>query len=264
MNCCLTSKPCLNGGSCKPSFEENISKRYSCICPVGYTGRRCERPIKSCRDYADVTRAPGRYRVFSDSMDLFEVFCDFDSDSSMAWTLIQSYSIKNVEHFRNSFYINEPTRKVPPPSWHAYRISKSKMQSIQRYSQKWRITCQYDTEGVVYRDYIRTANDKIDILNFNGEECIQVEYIDIRGKNCSNCTVFLLQSHNTKRTSYLYPLHADSWRSNSCSHETDGILCFVGGGEDNFGYYHCQNTEHRCSASINATTQTWFGGDSKT
>lgn len=103
----------------------------------------------------------------------------------------------------------------------------------------------------------------MNILTFNNKSCIEVEYIDIRGQHCSNCTALMIQSHNREHCRYILPLHFDSYLSQKtpCDFRPTGNLNFNWKGEDNFGLYDAPNNKHRCSASPNATTQTSFGGD---
>ena len=92
-------------------------------------------------------------------MELFDVFCDFDLNSTNAWTLIQPYELQNkktFENFTKDFAVNSRS-----PRWDACLLSKFRMQSIQEDSSKFRVTCNYDTDGVVYRDYLQMATDKM-------------------------------------------------------------------------------------------------------
>ncbi|CAB4011512.1 Hypothetical predicted protein, partial [Paramuricea clavata] len=122
-----------------------------------------------------------------------------------------------------------------------------RMQSIQKDSSKFRMTCNYDTDGVVFRDYLQAANDQMDIITFvKGEVCILVEWINIRGQECKNCTAFLAQGGPYKLT-----LQSDSYYAGHLGCEflpNNGLYC-SGHGEDNFGVYRCVNPAHRCSSS---------------
>ena len=189
-------------------------------------------------------------------MELFDVFCDFDLNSTNAWTLIQSYELQNKKTFAQKMFPVDFAVNSKSPCWDAYRLSKFRMQSIQEDSSKFRVTCNYDTDGVVYRDYLQVATDQIDILTYaSGGSCILVEEIDIRGESCKNCTAYIVQN-------FRYPLHSDSYysASRSCEFQPAGSLYCGGKGEDNFGFYDCANPAHRCSSAQSSTTQTWFGG----
>ena len=133
------------------------------------------------------------------------------------------------------------------------------MQSIQEDSIKFRFTCNYDTDGVVYRDYLQAATDQLDILrSANGSgSCILVEQINIRGQSCENCTALISQDGPEK-----FGLHSDSYYSFyfGCEFRPNGSLPCGDLGEDNFGLYSCVNKAHRCSSSQSSSTQTWCGG----
>lgn len=272
MNCCMTSQPCQNGGTCLPSSPKR-PKRFRCNCAtsyrgprckqcvVGYTGPQCDQPIKSCRGYFQKSATSGNYKIFSCNMHLIDVYCDFDKNSSMAWTLIQSFKLRFVHLFKSSFFENKPVYD-DNPSWQNYRLSKSKMESIHQDSSKWRITCDYQSSGTVYTDYVRVSNKKVNILTFNNISCVEVEYINIRGHHCSNCMALMIQTHNKIHFRYIVPLHFESYFAAAmCTFRPTGGLSSKGRSEDNFGFYDSRNDKHRCSASQNATTQTWFGGD---
>ena len=267
INCCMTSNPCLNGGICLPP-SSNSQKRFRCKCPdgyegkrchvmkcsLGYTGERCEQPIKSCRGYGNGSRVPGNYTLIDGDLRPFQVFCDFDTNSSMTWTLILSYKLKyKIEFIRTPLSANSP-KNQNEPSWSRYRLSKSAMESIQKDSVQWRLTCRYETDGVVYTDYLRALNKEANILTFMGNgECVKMEFINIRGQSCIACTARFWQLLDKI-------LHTDSFYTRNCEFKPVGSVRCSGQGEDNFGYYDCINIKHRCTSSEEATTQTWFGG----
>jgi hypothetical protein len=226
---------------------------------MGYAGNLCQDVAKYCRGYVNGKRVSGLYMVFDDNMNPFDVFCDFDMNSTMTWTLVQSYELRKKDLFsRKTFNLNFSVDENTP-RWDAYRLSKPRMQSIQKDSSKFRMTCNYDTDGVVFRDYLQAANDQMDIITFvKGDVCLFVEWINIRGQECKNCTAFLYQGGPTKR-----PLHTDSYFAGDAGCEfwpSMGLYC-SGDEEDNFGRYQCVNPAHRCSSSQSATTQIWFGGN---
>lgn len=269
---CTTSNPCLNGGTCQLPSSSNREKRFGCKCPdgyvgdrceimqcqPGYTGKHCEHPIRSCRSYSTGTRTSRKYTVLDADMKPPKVYCDLDSNSTITWTLIQSYQLRNKLQFKQPLSADSP-QNPDNPSWAQYRLSKRRMESIQQDSTKWRITCRYDTDGAVKTDYVRVSNAEVNIIKLNKRKCPNVEYIDIRGHHCRDCTASVMQRQGRK-----IPLHFNSFVSNrNCSFKLTGSnLCKIekrDWREDNFGFYLCENTEHRCSSSNNATTQTWFG-----
>ena len=232
---------------------DHKTPRFKCRCPPGYAGNLCQNVVKSCRGYNNGGRIPGVYKIFDNNMELFDVYCDFDFNSSLAWTLIQSYQLQQSGKF-----ISQPLTKDFPyyqntPGWDAYRLSKSRMQSIQEDSGKFRVTCNYNTDGVVFRDYLQAALGESDILTQESiKVCLLMERIDVRGQSCCDCTAYIRQNPSQM-------LHFDSFHVGDCDFKPSGSIRCGSTGEDNFGYYACVTNNHRCSSSSSATTQIWFG-----
>ena len=149
--------------------------------------------IKSCRGYANGSRVPGKYKVFDDNMSLYEVFCNFYTNSTMAWTLIQSYQLKHNSQFKEYSLADDRPVHQDAPVRDSYRLSKSRMKSIQEDSSKWGITCRYDTDGLNYTDYVRGSNKKVDVLTYYETGCQDVEFIDVRGYQCTGCNASIVQ-----------------------------------------------------------------------
>ena len=138
------------------------------------------------------------------------------------------------------------------PNWHAYLIRPAYLSWLGAQSTHWRATCRYDTDGVVYTDYIRTSLTDCNILTLQTVlgTCFQFELVNIRGNECSNCTLSLWNQKGS------YSLHRDN---------TLNVCDFNGEAgskpsEDNFGYYVDVNLSHRCSSNASSTTQFWLGG----
>ena len=245
--------PCQNGGR-HVSFipTTKTSPRFKCECAPGYVGNICQNIAKSCRDYAKGTRKPGMYKIFNRRSPI-SVFCDFDNDTGMAWTLIQTYAYQYNSMFKNlSFYTNDRVNQGHF-NWEKYRQSRWLMNTVKEDSTKFRMTCNYDKDGVVYRDYLQASIKQVNLLG-PLEGCQFVEFVDIRGQNCTNCTVYIHQSE-------IQVFHVDSFHNHNCGFlPTGGIPCDTNKGEDNFGYYECVNRNHRCTSSLTATSQTWLGG----
>ena len=111
------------------------------------------------------------------------------------------------------------------------------MNSMLSHSTHFPETCNFNTDGLVTTDYLRAKTTDLNILQIYSGPCAKMEYINIRGYDCYDCTVVIAQ--NIKSAS-------------NGSVES-------GGGEDNFGYYNTINPSHRCTSGDNATTQWWFG-----
>ena len=58
--------------------------------------------------------------VFDESNQLFEVFCDFETDPNRVWTLITSFSLSNKDQYKVAFSIDYP-RNENKPNWVDYR-----------------------------------------------------------------------------------------------------------------------------------------------
>ena len=249
INCCLTSSPCFNGGTCVPTIGPNNIQRYTCKCPQYYHGYRCEIPIKSCKDVTAARAStfppsPGKYAILDYNSNPFNVFCDFDNHNSTiavwAWTLVQSYALR--EKFLWKPFQRESPKDSERPNWSLYRISKQRMQSIRNESTKWRVTCCYDTTySVDYRDYVRGTFSNIDILDYYGDGCVKVDYISVRDQSCSNCTAYALQKSaifNFPRNKGNCDLRTTNFKA--CPSLEQWLSKF----ETNFGYYGCANVEH--------------------
>ena len=119
---------------------------------------------------------------------------------------------------------------------------------------KWSITCNYNTEGLVFTDFV-----EVPVSSFNpfsnpgdGGKCIDVDYVNIRGFECFGCRVFVQQKNNRV-------LHFRPQRSyNQCRFSISGLTQCDDNWEHSFGFYKCYNPDHRCSSSPNSTTQMWF------
>ena len=183
-------------------------------------------------------------------------FLPFSPNTKTVWTLVASYERQKKDNFDRPYYEDWPVNENSP-RWDEYRLLKSKMQSIQSDSTKIRITCKFDTDGLIYDDFLVANEHQIDILNFKYRHttlphvCSRVEYVNIRGEDCAFCTMLLYQDS--------YTLHTDSDKTDNCEFKSTGSKHCGGAGEDNFGHYSCVNPVHRCSSSPNATTQIWLG-----
>ena len=186
---------------------------------------------------------------------LYEVFCDYTSENGFIWTLIESFSLANNHEFANKpFYEDYPVNQNSF-TWNKFRLSWSWMNFIASHSTHVRATCNFNTDGLNYTDYLRAKLSDSNVMSLNFDNCKRYEYINIRGYNCHNCTAHFVQRDN-------WHAHVDSYHG---SQRGCQFSCpFAGavkmkGGEDNFGWYESINHVHRCSASANSTRQWWIG-----
>ena len=195
---------------------------------------------------------PGVYRLYQDKGKSFNVYCDFASEPGWVWTLVMSQSHANraMEEFRRRSLDQNAPFDEENPSWAAYRLSLRKMSVLKAQSSHWRITCNFSTHGVDYTDYVRADFSKFNILTYRGLGfCKEVEYMNVRGHDCANCTSAWWQS-----PSVWFP-HLDSSLPRCAFGRSPGAAS----SEDNFGFYERFNPAFRCSSSDSANTNHWFG-----
>ena len=193
----------------------------------------------------------GIYNILDQHNNSFPVYCDFDSERGTAWTLIQSHSLENNGAFKaKAFYLHNMPINQDVPEWNNYRLSMSRMKSIQDVSTHWRATCNFPTDGVDYRDYIRVSLESLDLLQelAGGGSCVMTEYINIHGNECTDCTVWVAYSS-------IYGLHIDHWYSSKAGCDLTGGI----NSEDSFGFYRDTNPAFRCTSSMSSTSQYWLG-----
>ena len=203
--------------------------------------------------YKDVS-IKGIYEIVGNSNNSFPVYCNFGSEPGMAWTLIQSHSLGNNGAFVGKpFYQHDMPINQDTLDWSSYRLSMSRIKSIQKVSTHWRATCNFITDGVDYRDYWRVSLTNLDLLVKppTPDFCLFSEFVNVRGNECTNCTVLSAYSN-------VWTLHMDSWFGSSKGCEFNGLSGAVYN-EDNFGNYEATNPAFRCTSSQSSTSQIWLG-----
>ena len=234
--------------------------KFKCVCKGEYFGRFCQkRRARSCKEQLEMDRAAlSRVYAFFDPTDIsiYKTFCDFKSENNSVWTLVESFSMANKREFANApFYVDNPDTKNAF-SWNKFRLTLSQMDMIANHSTHFRATCNFNTDGLIFIDYLRAKFTNIDIMRLKYDGCKKYEYINIRGYGCENCTADFVQQDR-------WHAHVDSYHGSlykGCqltSPQTGAIK--LPEGEDNFGFYETVNPVHRCSSSPNSTTQWWFG-----
>ena len=153
------------------------------------------------------------------------------------------------ECYSTPFKKNAPLNENAP-KWNKYRLSLARMRSLQAHSTHWRATCNYPTDGIDFRDYLRGTFKDFNIIDYIGAgKCKKVEYINIRGHNGTRLTVRFWQLPNEG-------LHTDSSVITRCKFKA---TLNAASGEDNFGWYGVYNSQFRCTQGTQSTTQWWFG-----
>ena len=248
---CCKSQPCLNSGQCS-ELCDNPKLKFNCTCAKGYIGKLCGIKPRSCKDYIN-SKTNGKYVVFDKDGNKLNVFCDFLSEKGFSLTLVESFSLDNNYLIKAAAFFKDKPLNGNSPNWIKYRLSRAHMKGIAKRSTYFRATCQFPISGVKYVDYLRGRLSDFNLIpktEFRG--CAKYEYVNIRGHQCYNCTVY---THQTNKEH----IHIESYTSRNCGlgHVPGAI---TGNGEDNFGFYLVVNPDHRCSANSTTTTQWWLGG----
>ena len=189
------------------------------------------------------------------SKSFYQTFCDFTSENGFVWTLLESFSLANKNDFSAQPFFQDYPVNQNSFKWNKSRLPLLIMNSMLSHSTQVRATCNFSTDGLVTKDYLRAKTTDLNILQRNGNPwwaCVKMEYINIRGYGCYNCTAQIFQKSN-------WHLHVDSYHGTHCQLTSAHNGSFADGGEDNFGHYLTTNPSNRCTSGNNATTQWWFG-----
>ncbi|XP_015766444.1 PREDICTED: uncharacterized protein LOC107345255 [Acropora digitifera] len=255
-NKCCEDNPCSNGGTCTELCDHAKSK-FNCTCATEYYGKFCKKKIPtSCKQLQVVAKDLEESVVHTlydpTRKSLFQTFCDFTSENGFVWTLLESFSLANNNHFKSQpFYKDYPVNQNSF-KWNKFRLSLPIMNSTLSHSTHLRATCNFNTDGLVTTDYLRAKTTELNILLLKSYKCVTFEYINIRGYEAYNPSVSMIQVHEH--------LHTDSHKGGiHCSFDSAKNGSIGGSGEDNFGLYGTVNHLHRCSSGNSSTTQWWFG-----
>ena len=185
---------------------------------------------------------------------LLPTFCDFTSKNGFVWTLLESFSLGNRKDFKSRSFLQDYSVNETSFKWNKFRLSMPIMNWTLSYSTHFRATCNFNTDGLVTTDYLRAKTANLNNLQLISNLCVKMEYINIRGYDCYNCTALMIQRIN-------WHLHNDSYyEAKSCQFTSAGNGPNASpSGEDNFGEQYVINPLHRCTSANHATTQWWFG-----
>ena len=156
----------------------------------------------------------------------YQTFCDFTSENGFVWTLLE---IKTISRLSPSSKVTQWTRT--PSSGTSFFLSTY-----------FRATCNFNTDGLVTTDYLRAKTTDLNILLLNIGLCVKMEYINIRGYDCYNCTAKMSQKE---------------WHLHSTSHYEDPCP-FTNARNSSVASIKTINPLHRCTSGDDATTQCWF------
>ena len=184
----------------------------------------------------------------------------------MAWTLFTSRdSHQNCGPFWAAF--SPWNANQTEINWARYRLLKSTVVHLSEKSTHWRTTCEYEKMDIDYVDYLRSKINETnpmayDHRNFaNAGQCRLVEYVNIRGRQCTDCTVFLGQGSSCT----LYSLSVRNSDICGCDFDSSNFLSDCRTGSTEEAYFNClgagcNSGKHRCHTVTESTTQFWFGG----
>ena len=138
------------------------------------------------------------YQLFDPTtMSMYEVFCDAISEKGFVWTLIESFSFRNNNEFADKAFYKEYPVNQEAFTGSKFRLSWSRMITTANRSTHVRATCNFNTEELKYRDYLRAKLNDLDVMRLNVRgACKKYEFISIRGYNCSNWTAQFVQTDN--------------------------------------------------------------------
>ena len=148
-------------------------------------------------------------------------------------------------------------------NWDLFRLSKTTMKDISSRSIFWRGTCSYSIYGVDFRDYIRVRVSVLDPTVFIGDatydskSCVQIDFLDVKGTRCLNCTTTIFQLDNQM-------LHvAFFWgrQFHGCNFDSSNVEYMCGNERARWlgVYWPCSDPSYRCTMTPSSTTQIWFG-----
>ena len=257
-NRCCEENPCSNGATCT-ELCHNAKQKFNCTCPHGFFGKFCEKSNLSCKQLQLQAEKPKRSTVYTlydpASKSSYQTFCDFTSENGFVWTLLESFSLANNNHFKAQPFFKDHPVNQNSFKWNKFRLSLSIMNSTLSHSTHFRATCNF-TDGLLTTDYLRGKTTELNILLPVDRTCETLEYINIRGHEGYNVSVWMIQDERPQPSH----IHTDSYYGGSrCKFKSAQNGSIGGGGEDNFGLYVTFNRKHRCSSRDSSTTQWWFG-----
>ena len=223
---------------------------------------------ETCLDYWPkhvVKPISGKYTIVDWNTTSYEVFCDFDSEEGVAWTLFESFDVNHMRHLRGKPFTMDFARKRHYLNWELFRLPRSVMIEISSRSTFWRATCSYSAYGVDFRDYIRVRLLIMNPLEYSSlKDCLTMDYLDIKGLSCKNCTLHFYQAAN----GMLKLKPAKSPSASKCTFDTTSIKhrCNSGKGHASIlGAYNmtCLDPKYRCTEKTTSTTEFWFGSVKK-
>ena len=180
----------------------------------------------------------------------------------MSWNLAP----KLLPHFRSKAFPEDDPINHNSPNWKTYRQTLARMRALRRRSTHWRATCVFDLmkQKVDYRDYIRGKFNDLDFMTFDGRgQCFPVEYVNIRGSEywisvvVCEYPLVVAPRYDSGKTRTIYSLTRTAAVPLAVSSNLTLELFPV---KTTLAHYNKVNSNFRCTANDEATTQWWFRG----
>ena len=207
-NQCCQENPCLNGGTCT-ELCAHANRKFNCTCAIGSFGKFCEKKSPtSCKQLQLEAKKPRQSAVYimydPRSKSFYQTFCDFTFENGFVKTLLESFRLANKNEFQNQQFYKDHRVHQNSFTWNKFRLSWFIMNSTLSHSPHVRTTCNFIIDGMIARDSLRAKTTDLNILLLKGARCIKMEYINIRGHDCYNCTAWISQRSK-------WHLHIDSY-----------------------------------------------------
>ena len=146
---------------------------------MGYFGR-----VISCKEFLqrdDEADPSGVYQLFDPTNNsVYEVFCDFTSVKGFVWTLIESFSFRYNDKFKNKAFYEDYPLNQEAFTWSKFRLSLPCMKATVKRSTQVRATCNFNTGELKYEDYLRVKLSNIDLVRSSLSTCKKFEFISVR------------------------------------------------------------------------------------
>ena len=157
-NQCCQENPCFNGGTCT-ELCAHANRKFNCTCAIGYFGKFCEKKSPtSCKQLQLQAKKPKQSAVHTlhdpTSKSFYQTFCDFTSENGFVWTLLDSFSLANKIYYNKQPLSQDYPLNQNSFKWNKFRLSLPIMNSTLSHSTHFRATCNFNTDGLVTRDYL--------------------------------------------------------------------------------------------------------------
>ena len=161
-NKCCEENPCSNGGTCT-ELCHHAKQKFNCTCANVFFGTFCEKKSpKSCKQLQLQAKKPKHSTVYTlydpAGKSFYQTFCDFTSENGFLWTLLESFSLANKNDFSAQPFFQDYPVNQNSFKWNKFCLSLPIMNSTLSYSTHVRATCNFNTDGLLTRDYLRQAN----------------------------------------------------------------------------------------------------------